>query len=700
MKQKLMFELDEGIAGNELLSIYEKDYAALDAALDRITEGFSPLQKKYEVVYQIYPTWNYRERGYRSPASEPLNRISDVLKHTFEYFAKKGLGLYLEMHSSGIRTNQNGELGTLPPAPLHYGEEEKCKSLPMDMECLIALKKAYPATFRGIRFHELVGSHEIGLHDRALGKEEHSHAFVVQDRVIRGMIDACKTAGLELVWSDHMFNDIFERPDLFACFRGWVDYAVDTLGADQVTFNWANNGWPMHKYIVGKFLLKNYRGAHTGMSVQSWFWQELDSSTMVCLQDGGFDVKWHAYAEMDCPIELMAIFTKKYLDDGCTLIQFEPPHYFLNYYRPSKKVVAYSGCVEEKPDCSLREHTKRFIEMLLHPEEMKYLSTDLLEYFDSDKKHFVYNLESDPAKRYEQNTLFLIGKDKSVHGYDWFNNGACAIENNKHRIYDGILKGDLQYACRAHMGYSGIDDYLLLKRENGVCVGYFYNTRSGMIKREEKAFADTDEGKVVAAAAMNVCSRYEKALDGEADEIILVRRKADKQVSFELLRAKSKSGPLERKFELVKVRNKICSALKRLVSSAAFCDIAALRCSNSVNADATRKEDTGIAVLVETKSSKKVRAYWKGEKISFNVPKNTEKIVSVDMDQDVADEIAVLIKRKKGYSIRFYDLEKRGWAERSIDSACKEIAVAFSNRAGFNTKAFDPVFKNLDNALI
>lgn len=690
-----MFELDEAIADSELLSIYANDFEGLECTLDRITQGLSPLNKKYEVVYQFYPTWQYREVGYGKNPKEPLNRVSDVMKYALSYFEERGLGVYLEMHSSGIRTAQNGELGNLSPAPLHYGDREKRKCLPMDMEALAALKQAFPKALRGVRFHELVGSHEIGLHDRACGREEQSHAFVVSDEVIRGIIDTCKIAGLELVWSDHMFNDVVDRSELFACFKTWIDYAIDTLGSDRVTLNWANNGWPMHKYIVDTFRFKNYRGAHIGMSVQSWFWQELDSSTMVTDTGSGFDVKWHSYAEMDCPIELMAIFTKKYLDDGCRIIQFEPPHYFFNYYRPSKTVVKYGGCVEKRADYSLREHTKRFIDMLLNPETMAHLSTNLTDYYDADRQRFVLNSEKHPAKRYAQSTLFLKEGDGKLRVFDWIGKDVAAVENSAHRLHDSVLAENVICACRAHMGYSPIDDFLVVKNIAGSIIGEFYNVRSGRILCDRETFADNQNGRVVAAAGINLDSKYLDCFDGDGDEIVTVRKNKCGKFTVEVFRAVSLSNSLLRKFRLEKMDSPFIHDVVQRLGDAEILSVACPRITNSVLKNGTRPVENNMVFLVRKDGKTRLVGVYNGRDIDIEVCACNLKMAALDVNGDTIEEIALVSDEKIG----FFDLttmKKIGEEITGVNSA----ATVFATRISGNTKAFTPQFKNLDNALI
>ncbi|MFV0469034.1 MAG: hypothetical protein ACK5MK_08935, partial [Dysgonomonas sp.] len=102
-KKELMFLIDEGIKGEELVAKFKDDLNALDNAIENIYKELSPLQEKYTVSVLIYPTWLYKETGYgQGDASVGVNRIHPALIHTFNYFKKKGIVVYLEIYSSGI----------------------------------------------------------------------------------------------------------------------------------------------------------------------------------------------------------------------------------------------------------------------------------------------------------------------------------------------------------------------------------------------------------------------------------------------------------------------------------------------------------------------------------------------------------------------------------------------------------------------
>ena len=255
-KVTLIFEIDEGESGKELISKYKDNFTQLDAALTNIYDGIQPLLAKYAIAVLIDPALQYNASGYdgKDP-SVGLNRLSPQFLHAMDFFENHDIPVYLDIYSSDIRTEQNGELGNLPAVPLHYGDAMTQPGLSVDIEALAALKAAYPSTFAGIRFHELIGTNQIGLSDQKNGKLASSHGFIVQGDVVEGIIDTCALTGLNLVWSDHDWNLIPQNTNdpSYAEFQQWLDYAVGKLGHGQLTIDDANNGWPVYQYVSDSF---------------------------------------------------------------------------------------------------------------------------------------------------------------------------------------------------------------------------------------------------------------------------------------------------------------------------------------------------------------------------------------------------------------------------------------------------------------
>lgn len=130
-KKQIMFQIDEGMNG-ELIMHFKDDLHALDAALENICDAISPLQAKYTVSVNIYPTWLYKESGYGSgSAAVGVNRLDPALLHVFDYLKSKNIGVYLELYSSGIYTSQNGEVGNQPLVRERYGKQKIVKGIPL-----------------------------------------------------------------------------------------------------------------------------------------------------------------------------------------------------------------------------------------------------------------------------------------------------------------------------------------------------------------------------------------------------------------------------------------------------------------------------------------------------------------------------------------------------------------------------------------
>ena len=101
-KKQIMFQIDEGMNG-ELIMHFKDNLNALDDALENICDAISPLQEKYTVSVNIYPTWLYKESGYGNGSADVgVNRLDPALLHVFDYLKNKGIGIYLELYSSGI----------------------------------------------------------------------------------------------------------------------------------------------------------------------------------------------------------------------------------------------------------------------------------------------------------------------------------------------------------------------------------------------------------------------------------------------------------------------------------------------------------------------------------------------------------------------------------------------------------------------
>lgn len=699
-KPNLMFLIDEGIAGKGLFYQNRNDFTKITQYLDNIITGVEPLTEKYEVSFLIYPTWHYNENGYdNKDASEGLNRIAPELQYGLKYIASKGYKFYLEIYSSGIRTNQNGELGILAPAPLYYGDDVKRRSLPMDMEAVKALKTEYGDYFAGLRFHELIGSHQIGLNDRENGKEDVSHAWVVEDAVVRSIIDTCKETGLQLVWGDHSWNDVSEneRDERFSCFKTWLDYAIDEIDRDKLILNWSNNSWKIHQYIYGSFQYENYRNSLHGASVQSWFWQEMDSSTLTYDPgNGSMTTKWYVDADMDCPPEIMAAFTMKAVRNGDKIIQFEPTQYFFNTPVPRTMGDSSEAAVEGgKKDYSARTSLKRFIHYLLNEDAAGVPSSDLKVYFDENENKFKANKESDPAKRYYQ-TILTAYDGEITKVFDRYNNDMNAwYENSADRYVDGIFTDDIIAACRMNITFSSIDEMILLKRSGKSVAAEIYNYRNGLIATIESVFDDNENGKVVGAAALNAVTENVISMSGDSDELVIAREK-DGKLHYELYKVKSKGAATLQMADIIRVEND-AQLLTGYISanevlSQDSLGLVAVRKRNAVLKSSLRPCDEGmLAVRRSDNDSVSLSGKIDGKSIEKTIQVGGEAVcvATADINGDFKDELAIVIRSDDVYRIVFIDLNEFALISGdTIDLGNYAPTALLSTRVSTYTKAF------------
>lgn len=656
-KAMLLFEVDEGLGRAELTTIYGEDRMMLDRALYNICDGLAPLKEKYDLAVLIYPTWHYYENGFegKDPA-EPLNRISDDLKYVLEFFEEQNVKVYLELVSSGIDTSQNGEVldenrQAKPMPPLHYGDEVKYNGLSMDMETLAALYEAYPA-FAGVRFHELIGSHDLGL-------AGNNHGFIVHEEMLRGIFETVAATGMKLVWGDHSWNTVVtETGDPVEgreYWTEWLDMCIDIVGTENLTLNFSNNGWPVGQYVNDAFRFKNYRGTNYGESVQSWFWQELDCGTMQWKPNGtgSMQTKWYAHAQNDCPIELIGAFTLRALKQGAKVIQYEHPQYFFNYNAVSTnnngvaEPLDYAGYYEETPDYSVRLRTKRLIEMLLDPETPNNPSSVLTDYFADNLSDINnYSVANPNAKRYYQ-TILTAGSEAGVRVFDTFNSDPGKWTENSENRYRGSMTEGTSMAVRFNLTFSAIDEILLLKETDGGYVGEFYNYYGGLIQTDNYTFKDNENGRVVSVVPVNFVSAYEGCLEGDPDDCVIVREK-DGRLTYEAYRTvagTAASGKYAFGFVLTETG---FAGLAGIPDSAEnYLGSVSWRTGNAMNADATRPLDAGILSLQKTQEGVRVAGAIGEAAVDAAIELSGGEALAAatgDADADYDDELFLLVR--------------------------------------------------------
>jgi len=296
----LLFLIDEGIGEVELTTRYRNDKEAYEEALTKVYKGLKPLAQGYDVGVLIYPHNHYKYEGYGNMPGEPLDRVSPELLYAFDFFkSKRDMKVYLEIYSSGIYPNQDGKWATLEPAPLYINEpkEKGISGLPMDMDTLAALKQAYPDTFAGVRFHELLGVDELGV-------QQNNPHHVVLPEVIKAIVDTCKNNDLKLVWSDHGWYAVDYATRKKEMWNDLIDYATETL-QKNVTFLWANNNFGIELSLgqtMGHRNIKEIDESSWGISVQSWAWVIYVASNWKWWQD---NYKFYHFIEDGMPVELI-----------------------------------------------------------------------------------------------------------------------------------------------------------------------------------------------------------------------------------------------------------------------------------------------------------------------------------------------------------------------------------------------------------
>lgn len=173
------------------------------------------------------------------PLPVGVNRLDPALLHVFDYLKSKDIGVYLELYSSGIYTSQNGEVGNQPLVRERYGKQKIVKGIPLDLDCLEDVFEKYDIV-KGVRFHELIGTHEIGLNGNP-------HGFTVDFDFLTEVAEACKKHDRRLVWGDHSWFLAYTEPGKYGMWLDHLRKACETLG-DNITVNYSNNGWGGQQY--------------------------------------------------------------------------------------------------------------------------------------------------------------------------------------------------------------------------------------------------------------------------------------------------------------------------------------------------------------------------------------------------------------------------------------------------------------------
>ena len=631
-KTELLFLIDEGISGRDITSKYKDDFDTMDKYLGNIMDAVEPLTQKYKVSFLIYPNWHYSASGYGDDPAEPLNRISKELKHVLAFFEDTPYKIYLEAYSSGVYTNQNGELGNLPLVPLHYGDTDTVKSLPLDMEALTALLQTY-SSLSGVRFHELIGSNI---------QASNGHGFEVNTETIYTIADVIKKTGKTLVWGDHSWTLAYNDPSQ-AWWQEVIEQVSATLGT-QLILNFNNNSRYLQNSIQFKDIMDDGKyGRRWGLSNQSWFWSEAEVA---------MGIGWYEDSEIDMPVELAAAFTLEAIERGASLIQFEPVGYFFNCDYPAEMSPDQEGYHEGTPDFSATLKLDKFIEFLLEEDKTVLPSMTVADYYTSSENALEANLEVQQPKKYAQLTLGVFGDDTqylNLYNADPSKTFEFDTPYFRDRVTDGAEK-----IMRINLSYNQFDQYLVKKTVNGRVVAQFYSDTNALLKEDVELFADNTEGTFVDAVALNLESRI--GFDGDSDEIAVFRR-AGNEINVTVYQLQKETSTNARKaFRYVKSEELTALLLEQigeLPAADSFVKIIGLRTRNAILQDKTRPLDTA-AIVYEDGGELVFRSSADGsaeERIAK--PQSFAGIVVGDINFDNKDEIGLISAGK----VDFYAAE-------------------------------------------
>lgn len=682
-KKTLLFQVDEGVGGYEFIAGYGYSKESLDSVLNYVYEGLSPLQEKYHLAVLIYPNHYYKEEGWGKDPADAINRFSDNFLYAMDFFEQKGIYVYLEIMSSGIYTNQNGELARLPIVDINCGTdkgERRVKGISMDLESVKALKKRFPKSFEGLRFHELIGTNDLGLRGDP-------HAYIIYEEDVRAIIDTVADNNLRLIFSDHAWDAIYSSTTRLY----WQDvgnYAATRLG-ERCTFVWANNSVNAMSVLNLDMMLQvanSFPGTKYGLSNQNWF----QTAVMIATND-----LTNEYPESDMPLELTMGFTMRAFERGADLVQFEAPYQFFNYFRNiyvsnalglgSDKFPEYVGdstAYEHKADFSPRQELYRFVQYLLNPIDDFNRVED---FFDSELSRITENSERNPAKMYTQSTIGTYGNGDKPRYYDkYVNNKQKWLRQDDYRLGDWFMNEDTLQIERFAMTYNNNDSVISARRENGKVVGYVHNIRNSQVLRDESIFADDENGKFLAFATANLIPETVTNCGVDTDEIIVLRDN-NGRMHFSMYKVKNNgdydsSMPNVHKTSLYKIddartQSYIVNLFGRAnFSSSGFMSMHGVRNRNSVFADKTRPTE-GLVMVYRDGADTVVfgkrecfSAYFE-QKIEVDGDILAVTTGDVDMDGGLDDELIIEVRKGASTSLRFAKFGKNTFEvlDESID---------------------------------
>lgn len=673
-KRELMFLIDEGLKGEELIAKYRNDLTTLDASFRNIYGAVSPLQDKYDISVLIYPTWLYRESGYGEGSGEVgVNRIDPALIHTFDFWKQKNVGVYLEIYSSGIYTAQNGELGNLPLVKRRYGKPETVKSLSLDLDCLEDIFSKYEVV-RGVRFHELIGSHD---------QKDNGHGFEVDLTLTTEVAEICKKHGRKLIWGDHDWDFAYTNPGKYGIWLTYLEKACDILG-ENITVNFNNNGWGSEIISLNyQRTMANFRnGNKWGYSVQSWWWQEKDAQALPKWEDG--TIRWYEGAYLDMPIELMAAFTLETFKRGGSLVQFEPSFHLFNFYNPTTPESKRLGQYEQEPDYSGKLNLKRLVDILLTYDENPalYPSMNPADYYVNDRGEMMSNRWSQKPKTYNQNSLTTLGDKVKVFDTYISNVGKWySCDNNRYR--DWVFTGNVIDATRTKIDFRQIDELLVVKKQGNVPTVEFYNYMSTRYHANcNELVKTTTDGDFVALTSLNLKKNYAGSSNvffGDPDEIVVARSNGMK-ITFTVYEKKYRDNGAERQNFTYTADNVLTDEVNREfgnMRTVDFVGMLGMRTQNILYKDNTRPVDN---LLMASKTSDAqvaikghIRHAVSTSEINVTVnlnPSGIKDVKCIDADCDYVDEVVFLLNDN---SVKFYKCSMKDTYDFTLQSTIQDV---------------------------
>lgn len=696
----LVFEIDEGFPDG-LLGKYRSDPVSLKKALGNIEAALRPLKSQYQVAVLLYPCQAYRGV---TQGDHPIDRIEPALKQVMGFCSDHSLGVILEAYSSGIETEQNGQIDRRPRAVLGIRAGDRPRpGFAMDLATLDALKQAYPNAFWGIRFHEVYGSDAV-WHAQPEGKKA---GFTVDPEVIRGCVDFCQRQRMRLIWSDSAWllrtspvqgpNFVFSQTNLpYLLAEPYVTIQKEAqrkLG-NALCLSWANNNYhftpnldfvdskigpstssparpiPSWLYFDMPFAsspIKHMTPAVWGMSIQSWFWHEMTNTLMGHYYPGG---------ELDCPVEVLQAFVQKGLKEGASVLQFEPSSYFFNEGLVGKP--GYTGAYEQTADHSGRLALSHLEETLLGREAV---TSNLGDLFDRDQQRFHENDQKNPPRNFSKSSLW-IGKK----AFDFLSNGVKWSQSKLSSLRPNVLLG-AQSAFRIETQGDGVDEIVAVRSDADHLHLSFYNQGSGLLGEALTIPKKTPNGEVVGVTSANLIAQV--VGQGDPDEIVVARRSPEsKQVSLEVYAINwvSADGLSFRYEPLTEETNR--RVLSAFISPGGpkadgFCGLVGLRTNSWLFSDGTRRLDT-LAWGNRTPSGSLISIGKNEAKVSIEAP--LKALCALDADLTGTDQIAVLV----GNDVLVYGDSPSGWKQTIRKPAPRSDQWMFSVRSRILLNARKP----------